>query len=289
MWKMIGEEENGKWGRSGRGGASGRQKPSLNDGTRAGEPAHTWPDDPSASLCSRCTVTSPRCLCAPGDCPGLPFFYITRCLPVVDMTGDRLWERRPSPTISRCVSHTLVSNASYSSLLMPPINLRMSDCDRGKRETEGDRKGREEGAKVGGIRGELFILQDWQKNSVKCWVGIMLSNIDCDFLGEKQPAFVNLEWLWNNLVPPPHIVECQKRNALQQFIAALYSRALHKPSEMTGQSWNFCCSKCHLSSYFSPSLSYWISFLWRCVSSVCASLWNIKKNQACNIRWFIKN
>ncbi len=86
-----------------------------------------------------------------GDCPAWPFLYIICCLPVVDMTGDKLWERRPSPLISRCVSHTLVSNASYSSLLMPPINLRMSDCDREKRETEGDRKGGGEGGRNKGV------------------------------------------------------------------------------------------------------------------------------------------
>lgn len=156
-----------------------------------------------------------------GVCPGYPFFCIICCLPVVDMTSDRLWERRPSPQISRCVSHTLVSNASYSSLLKPPINLRMSECDR-ERERETEREeGR--GRKKGALERAVYFAR-LTENSPKCWVGIMLSNIDCDFLGEKQPALVNLEWLWNNLDPPPHIVECQKRNALQQFRAALQSR-----------------------------------------------------------------
>lgn len=93
-----------------------------------------------------------------GVCPGYPFFCIIRCLLVVDMTRDKLSERRRSPPISRRASHTLVSNASYSSLLMPPINLRMSSFDRER----GKDRGRQKRKRGGGERGhqrDLFILQ----------------------------------------------------------------------------------------------------------------------------------
>lgn len=86
-----------------------------------------------------------------------------------------------------------------------------------QRETERE-EGR--GRKKGALERVVYFAR-LTENSPKCWAGITLSNIDCDFLGEKQPALVNLGWLWNTLDPPPHIVECQKRNALQQFIAAL--------------------------------------------------------------------
>ena len=92
-----------------------------------------------------------------------------------------------------------------------------------KRETEGDRKGRGEGGgwKKGALEGAVCFAR-LTENSPKRWVGSMLSNIDCDFLGGKQPALVNLEWLWNNPDPrPPRIVECQEGNAHQQFTAAL--------------------------------------------------------------------
>lgn len=59
-------EWQAKEGVGGGGGASGRQKHSLNDGTRAEKPAHTRPDDPSAPVYSRSTLTSPHCRPAPG-------------------------------------------------------------------------------------------------------------------------------------------------------------------------------------------------------------------------------
>lgn len=76
-----------------------------------------------------------------GVCPAYPFFFIICCLLVADLTRVRLSEGHFSQLISRCVSHTVVSNASYSSLLMPPLNLRMSSFDKGELETEGIRGG----------------------------------------------------------------------------------------------------------------------------------------------------
>lgn len=218
---MIGQEENGKWRRGGEGrgvGPPGAQKHSLNDGTWAGEPAHTLPDDPSAPVHSWSTVTSSRCHTAPGCLPLLSFLLHHLLSPGCWYDQRQaLRETSLSTDITLCLSHTCLrclllisSDASHQ-----PANEQLWQ---GERETERD-EGR---GQKGGIRERerpvYFARQT--ENSPKRWAGITLSNIDSDFLGEKQPALVNLEWLWNNLDWTSHIGECQKRNALQQFIAA---------------------------------------------------------------------
>lgn len=151
-----------------------------------------------------------------GGYAGYSFFCIICCLPVVDVTQDRLWERHPSPLISRCVSHTLVSNASYSSFLMPPSTCEWATVTARER----DRKGKGRGRKRRTLERAVYFAR-LTENSQKCWDGIMLTNTDCDFLGGKQPALVNLEWLWTNVDPCPHHVKCHNRNAPQQFICIL--------------------------------------------------------------------
>lgn len=89
-----------------------------------------------------------------------------------------------------------------------------------ERETEGDRKGKGRGRKRRTLERAVYFAR-LTENSQKCWDGIMLTNTDCDFLGGKQPALVNLEWLWTNVDPCPHHVKCHNRNAPQQFICIL--------------------------------------------------------------------
>lgn len=245
-WQVKGGEGNGTWG---------RQKHSSNDGTWAGEPAHTRPDDPSAPVYSSSVVTSPSCHPAPGCLSGLSFL-------LHHLLSPRLWIL-PETSSERDVPLHRYHAVSLTHLSQMPLTHPFwclpSTCEwatvTGKRERQRETE-REEGRgrKKGALERAVYFAR-LTENSPKCWVGITLSNIDCDFLGEKQPALVNLEWLWNNLDPPPHIVECQRRNALQQFIAT------YKPSEMTGQSQNFCSLKCHPSYPYSPSLSHWITSL----------------------------
>lgn len=223
MQRMIGGGRESK-GRGREGGcASGRQKHSLNDWTWVEEPSHTWPHDPSApSVYCLSAVTSPRSRPAPGCLPGFSFFLHHLLSPSCRYDQRQaLREMSLSTDITLCLSHTCLkclllipSDASHQ-----PANEQLWQ---GERETETDRKGKWEGAKEGGIRKScLFCKADRKRSKMLSWT--MLSNIDCDFLGEKQPALVNLEWLWNNLDHPSHIVEWQTRNALQQFIALLQS------------------------------------------------------------------
>lgn len=191
------------------------------------------------------------------------------------MTRDRLWERRPSPAISRCVSHTLVSNASYSSLLMPPINLRMSSCDRERerqRETERE-EGR--GRKRRGALERAVYFARLTENSPKCWVGITLSNIDCDFLGEKQPALVNLEWLWNNLDPYCGMSEEKCTSAVHSCTIESYTNHLK---------WQVNINISVVQNVTSLTLSLHLCLtasgfiVKHCFSSMCSGLCNMNQN-----------
>lgn len=212
---MIGQEENGEW----REGASGRQKQSLNDRTWVGEPAHTHPDDPSAPVYSCSMVTFPHCHAAPGCLSRLSFLLHHSLSPGCWYDQRQaLRETSLSTDITPCLSHTCLkclllipSDASHQ-----PANEQLWQGERERqRETE-----TEEGRGRKGASERPVYFARLTENSPKCWAGITLSNIDCDFLREKQPALVNLEWLWNNLASS-HIVECQERNALQQFVATL--------------------------------------------------------------------
>jgi len=108
-----------------------------------------------------------------------------------------------STNITLCLSHSclkclllILSDASHQ-----PANEQLWQGEREKEREEGRGQKR-------AIERPVYFAR-LTENSVKCWVGIMLSNIDSDFLGEKQPALVNLDWLWNNL-DSSQIVECQK-------------------------------------------------------------------------------
>lgn len=231
----LGRKRMASGGRGGGGwGASGRQKHSLNDGTWAGEPAHTRPYDPSAP----CVLSLSGNLSTPPSCP----WVIARViLSSASSVVSQLWiwpetgsERDVPLHWYRAVSLTHLSQ-------MPPTHpfwCLPSTCEwatvTGGRERQRETERQEgRGWKKGALERAVCFAR-LTENSPKCWVGIMLSNMDCDFLGEKQPALVNLGWLWNNLdPPPPHIVECQKRNALQQFIAQSHTQSIWNDRPIT--------------------------------------------------------
>lgn len=154
------------------------------------EPAHARPNDPSDFVCSSFTPASPRCCPASGCLPCLSFpssSSVVFWLLIWPETGS---QRDITLHQYHAVSLTHLSkNASYSSFLMPPINLQMSSSDRTEGDTGGQR-GKRGGGQRGHYRG-LFILQGWQK-TLKCWGWIMLSNTDCDFFRGKTTVFGKL-------------------------------------------------------------------------------------------------
>lgn len=103
----LGSKRMASGGRGGGWGASGRQKHSLNDGTRAEKPAHTRPDDPSVPVCSRSTLTSLHCRPAPGWLPGLSFLLHHLLCPSCGYDQRQaLRETSLSTDITPCLSHT---------------------------------------------------------------------------------------------------------------------------------------------------------------------------------------
>lgn len=183
---------------------------------RARSRSALWPFDPSVLLLCSDLSTLPSCLWVFALLPSSS--SVVSWLLIRSETGS---QRDIAPYWYHAVSLTHSSQMP----LTHPFRCLPSTCEwaavtggrRRHRETE-----REEGK--GGQKRALerqrpVYSARMTENSLKCWAMIMLSNMDCDFLGEKQPALVNLEWLWNNL-DSSRIVDCHKRSALQQFVAA---------------------------------------------------------------------
>lgn len=130
----------------------------------------------------------------------------------------------------------------------------------GQRETRGDREERGEGAKEGITGACLFCKADrklWSAEVGSCWATPTVT-----FLGGKQPSLVNLEWLWLwNHLDSFHIVDWQRRNALQQFMAALWSNAA--PIWNDRSIWK--CLQFKVSSFV--SFFFWKTMFYVCVHS----------------------
>lgn len=224
------------------------------------EPAHARPNDPSDFVCSSFTPASPRCCPASGCLPCLSFpssSSVVFWLLIWPETGS---QRDITLHQYHAVSLTHLSkNASYSSFLMPPINLQMSSSDRTEGDTGGQR-GKRGGGQRGHYRG-LFILQGWQK-TLKCWGWIMLSNTDCDFFRGKTTVFGKLG-VTLTLESSGLLSYCGLTEDKMHFSSSwLPYGAMQHPSEMTGQSENVCSSKCHLLSLFSSGK---LCFMYVCI------------------------
>lgn len=108
----------------------------------------------------------------------------------------------------------------------------------------------------------------------------MLSNIDCDFLGEKQPALVNLD----DFGPMWTLLALRKVSGEVHFSSSYVTyTTIHKPNEMTVQSQNFASqSIVSVVSLLPVILDHFFKTV-----RLCAALCNINQTLLFAIRCFI--